>query len=74
MKAILEKPPRFATLPAHERVQLCEDEWAKVLGAYILHVVRHGLHFKWILGMDRVNSDPVCSPRTRLQLWRKIHS
>ena len=35
------------------------------MDVYVLQVVGHSLRFEWIPGMDPVNLDPMCSPRSR---------
>ena len=65
MRTIPENPPRFAQVPAHEGDLRCVDEWNKLMNGNAFQVVRHGLRFNWIPGMNPVNPHPMCSPRCR---------
>ena len=59
MTNAMSKPrtPHFATFPTHECLRLCQRMWDDLQDSCVLAVVRDGLLFDWIPGMDSVNPD-----------------
>ena len=57
------RPPRYASYPANERLRLWQRMWDDLEDTYISAVVRDGLLFDWIPGMDPFTPDPLFSPR-----------
>ena len=55
------RPPRYASHPAHARLRMCQRIWDDLDDTYLAAVLRAGVLFDWIPGMDPTTPDPLFS-------------